>query len=95
MRITWNRNAAALLKSPSIVGYVLRVQRIMTYWKLKSFTIGIILSSVTILQSTYYGTLQRGIDSLCVVERRCVYAAKVVLFFVFLARRIAYRAGRA
>lgn len=63
MRITSNRNAA-LLKSPSIVGYVLRVQRILTYWKLKSFTIDIILSSVAILQSTYYGTLQRGIDSL-------------------------------
>ena len=62
MRVTLNRNAAALLNHRPSVGYVLRVQRVCLTWKLKSLLW--YQHTVAILQSTYYGTLQRGIDSL-------------------------------
>lgn len=71
MRITSSRNAAALLnRRPSYMywEYVLGLQHILTYRKLKSLLlVYIVLSSVAILQSTllwHYGILQRGIDSL-------------------------------
>lgn len=53
-------------------------------WKLKSL---LWYRSVAILQSMYYGTLQRGIDYRCIVERRCVHTLPKGAFLLVDASR--------